>query len=259
MLWVSMKTEAESPVFCTLVDFCELWSWLDFGLEDFVSNNIPLYIVQPWCVFCCAALPWLLFLAYIRDFQEYQLAWFCSFKLVLGSRWLNLCLLPFSHIILLSNYSLLLVNIPHFHSVYLLLLFWLSNFSHFHLLVPVSPPLSFLWMFPSSSHFPPTSILSLLLPCLPSLLSFSDSTHCSLRVYFCSLSSSPHASITSPRFSLSVSLSSCFCLCLYTFYSRTCPTHMRMCEHVHPLRHLHQNEYRCRFLKVLHPHTSHFV
>ena len=62
----------------------------------------------------------------------------------------------------------------------------------------------------STSQFLPTSLFlsPLLLPCLPSLLSFSDSTPCSLHVYFWSLSSSPHASITSPWFSLSVSLSS---------------------------------------------------
>lgn len=74
-------------------------------------------------------------------------------------------------------------------------------FAHFH------PSPHFLPTSTSPPH-PPTPTPHLLLPCLPSLLSFSDSTPCSLHVYFWSLSSSPHASITSPWFSLSVSLSS---------------------------------------------------
>lgn len=140
--------------------------------------------------------------------------------------WLNLtCLfvsLSPSLSLFLTPYILLLVTLPPFHSPtfhshFLSSLFYfplcISLFS-FHVFSPsFFLYLSiFLMQLHSSYHFLPASL------CLSppssssssssSPLSFSDSTPCSLHVYFWSLSSSPHASITSPWFSLSVSLSS---------------------------------------------------
>ena len=129
---------------------------------------------------------------------------------------LSLPLSSYSLHLALSNSSLLsLSNIFSLHflslspALFPTLNLFFSTF-HFPFSSLASLPLSFFTHLLSSSQFLPTSLFlpPLLLPCLPSLLSFSDSTPCSLHVYFWSLSSSPHASITSPWFSLSVSLSS---------------------------------------------------
>lgn len=100
-------------------------------------------------------------------------------------------------------------------------------FAHFH------PSPHFLPTSTSPPH-PPTPTPHLLLPCLPSLLSFSDSTPCSLHVYFWSLSSSPHASITSPWFSLSVSLSSSLLslsLLRFLLFPNLSHPHVHVCTH----------------------------
>ncbi|KAF3836907.1 hypothetical protein F7725_004371 [Dissostichus mawsoni] len=160
------------------------------------------------------------------------------------------CLFVSLSLCLLTPYIFLLITLPCFHSITVfslcLSLFPTQHLSCFpisyHMFLFLSVPPSFLRISNpplTLSHLSPS--LPFLLPCLPSLLSFSDSTPCSLHVYFWSLSSSPHASITSPWFSLFVSLSSslplsCLCLCSDTFYSRTCPTHMR--PHRHTV-HLH--------------------
>lgn len=121
-----------------------------------------------------------------------------------------------------THYILLLITLPCFLNMLCFfsfcLIFSLVCFPlqivhfTFSLLASLSVPFlcAFSPLLSLSPHFHPTPhlLLPLLLPCLPSLLSFSDSTPCSLHVYFWSLSSSPHASITSPWFSLSVSLSS---------------------------------------------------
>lgn len=125
-----------------------------------------------------------------------------------------------------THYILLLITLPCFLNMlcfFFFLPYFLSRFlstpdCSLHIFSPrffvcpfslriFTPPLTFSPL-PPPPRTPPTPTPHLLLPCLPSLLSFSDSTPCSLHVYFWSLSSSPHASITSPWFSLSVSLSS---------------------------------------------------
>lgn len=134
-----------------------------------------------------------------------------------------LCLSPSLYF---THYILLLITLPCFLNMlcfFFFLPYFLSRFlstpdCSLHIFSPrffvcpfslriFTPPLTFSPL-PPPPRTPPTPTPHLLLPCLPSLLSFSDSTPCSLHVYFWSLSSSPHASITSPWFSLSVSLSS---------------------------------------------------
>lgn len=152
-----------------------------------------------------------------------------SFSLSLSHLFLsNSSLLSFSNIFFLYYFSPSAL-FPTQH------LFFLPNFiSHFLLFhlcpsispLPISiPPLTFFLL--ASLSLP-----SFLLPCLPSLLSFSDSTPCSLHVYFWSLSSSHHASITSPWFSLSVSLSSSLLplsLLRYLLFPNLSHPHVHVC------------------------------
>lgn len=117
----------------------------------------------------------------------------------------------------------LLMSLPHFHSACLLLpplpfSYFISHFTF---------PLLFFFFF-----FWPSIFLWLSLR-PPSSLSFSDSTPCTLHVYFGSPSSSPRAGVTSPWFSLSDSLS-CLRLRMHVFLF------LNLC---HPRAHAHMS--RC--------------
>lgn len=176
------------------------------------------------------------------------------FQLVLGSQCdstshVYLCLfLP--SLCLLTPYIFLLVTLPcfysliHFPHIFSLslspALFPTQHLSFFHILFHIFSssfslcPSIFLTHCHSSSHF---------LPALPSLPSSFHACHLffhflTQHLALCMSISGLYLPLPMPASPppgshyLSPSLPlSCLCLCLDTFYSRTCPTHMCTCEH----------------------------